>query len=100
MKQHTKTYDELLEENKDLKYLLDSINKYVIPGEFDSSEAATDIIKKQREKILALEKKLEIAVKALKDIESEEINSQRPGGGYSKSAIISYKAIKEIEGEK
>ncbi len=47
-----------------------------------------------------LKQKLEIAVKALKDIESEEINSQRPGGGYSRSAIISFKAIKEIEGLK
>ena len=116
-------------ENSDLKYLLDSINKYVIPGELDSSEAATEIIKKQREEIKnlktsllsrnifcdqlekdyrreitdinnivkALEKKLEIATIRFKEINNEEISNQRPGGGYSKSAIISFKAIKEIE---
>lgn len=104
----------LKEENKDLKYLLDSINKHVIPGELDSSEAATEIIKKQREeikelkglfsvqidihdRIVALEKKLDIAVNRFKEINNEELSNQRPGGGYSKSAIISFKAIKEIE---
>jgi len=47
LKQKQSEITKLKEENKDLKYLLDSINKHVIPGELDSSEAATEIIKKQ-----------------------------------------------------
>ena len=111
----------LKEENKDLKYLLDSINKHVIPGELDSSEAATEIIKKQREeikelkglfsvqidihdRIVALEKKLDIAVKALKDIEGRyehpndlhNINSARLRG----CQLAACEALKEIEGVK
>lgn len=31
--------------------------------------------------------------KALQEINKEELNSQRPGGGYSKSATISYEAL-------
>lgn len=114
----------LEQENKDLKYLLDSINKHVIPGELDSSEAATEIIKKQREeikelrglfsvqidmhdKIVKLEKKLEIAVKALKfytnlgpiwfencDCVSDGIDKIQDDEGS-----IAIDAIKEIVGE-
>jgi len=43
------------------------------------------------------EKKL---VEALEKINREELNSQRPGGGYSNSAKISYEALKEFRGGK
>lgn len=40
-------------------------------------------------------------VEALKKINREELNSQRPGGGYSRSATLSYEALashKKLEG--
>jgi hypothetical protein len=40
---------------------------------------------------------LDKAVKALREINDNEINAQRPGGSPSRSATISYDAVKEIE---
>ena len=40
------------------------------------------------------QKEIERLKTALKQINQEELNSQRPGGEYSKSAVISYKALK------
>lgn len=37
------------------------------------------------------------AIAALEEINKEELNSQRPGGGYSRSAKISYNAFKDIK---
>jgi hypothetical protein len=51
-------------------------------------------------KVADLERKLAVAKEALKNINKEELNSQRPGGGYSKSARISFEALKKIEEEK
>lgn len=36
---------------------------------------------------------------ALVQINQEELNNQRPGGGYSKSARISYNALKGIDND-
>lgn len=36
---------------------------------------------------------------ALIEINQEELNNQRPGGGYSKSARISYNALKGIDND-
>jgi len=33
---------------------------------------------------------------ALKEVNKEELNNQRPGGGYSRSATISYNAIQKF----
>jgi hypothetical protein len=41
--------------------------------------------------------KLELAIAALEQINQEELNSQRPGGGYSKSAKISYDALEKLK---
>jgi hypothetical protein len=35
-------------------------------------------------------------VNALKQINQEELNSQRPGGGHSRSATLSYEALKLV----
>jgi hypothetical protein len=40
-----------------------------------------------------IEELLDIAIKALKEINIVELNSQRPGGRYSLSARISYQAL-------
>ena len=37
--------------------------------------------------------KIKLLEKALEEINREELSSQRPGGGYSKSAKISYEAL-------
>lgn len=63
---------------------IDHINECVVSNRFDS---LTD--KK-------LQQKLDIAKKALEEINKEELNTQRPGGYYSKSAQISFKALKQI----
>lgn len=44
-----------------------------------------------------LSMKLELAIKALEQINQEELSSQRPGGGYSKSASISYEDLKKLK---
>jgi hypothetical protein len=43
-----------------------------------------------------LRKKLSLALWALKKINEEELNSQRPGGGYSSVAKLSYNVINKI----
>lgn len=49
------------------------------------------------EELIILEAKLDLAIEALKKINQEELNSQRPGGGYTTSARISYQALQELE---
>lgn len=39
-------------------------------------------------------------LEALKKINEEELNGQRPGGSHSRSATLSYEAIQEYQGEK
>lgn len=34
---------------------------------------------------------------ALEEINREELNAQRPGGGYSRSAKISFEALKSVK---
>ena len=41
-------------------------------------------------------KALQVAREALKAINKEELDNQRPGGGYSKSASLSYETLTEI----
>lgn len=43
-----------------------------------------------------LKEQLEIARQGLRDINQEELNSQRPGGGYSRSATISFETLAKI----
>jgi hypothetical protein len=43
--------------------------------------------------------KLSLAITALEEINREEIRSQRPGGGHSRSATISYEALEKIKGK-
>lgn len=45
-------------------------------------------------------KQIKALKKALEEINKEELNSQRPGGGYSKSASISYEALQLLKEEK
>lgn len=40
--------------------------------------------------------KYDLAVQALKKINEQELNSQRPGGGHSISATISYDTLKTL----
>lgn len=39
-------------------------------------------------------------LEALKKINEEELNGQRPGGSHGRSATLSYEAIQEYQGEK
>lgn len=52
---------------------------------------------KNTEKIHVIEKSaFDRVVEALKKINAEELNSQRPGGGHSVSARLSYQALKDV----
>lgn len=42
---------------------------------------------------------LDVAIEALKKINETELNSQRPGGGYSTSARISYETLARLTKE-
>jgi len=53
-----------------------------------------DKLIKQNEK---LKYQLKIAKSYLEKINTEELNSQRPGGGYSRSASLSFNALREIK---
>lgn len=58
----------------------------------------SDAWEKQLEKLLdKTEAELALAIEALKQINKAEINSQRPGGGYSESARISYETLKKLK---
>lgn len=57
---------------------------------------STDFIRKQQEKIEQLEKRLEIAIKALKEIEEYTKEYSLP----SYTGMLCYKALKEMEGVK
>ena len=41
--------------------------------------------------------KIDKLAEALKEINKEELSSQRPGGGYSRSAILSYETLAQYE---
>lgn len=49
------------------------------------------------EQIAVMERKLSTAIQALNEINRKELNSQRPGGGYSESATLSYNALSVIK---
>jgi hypothetical protein len=53
----------------------------------------------QGSQIRKLKEQLEIAIKALEQVNQEELSSQRPGEGYSKSARISYEALVKARGK-
>lgn len=43
-----------------------------------------------------IKENIDILIKALRDINKNELNIQRPGGGLSLSAKISYSALRKI----
>jgi len=50
-----------------------------------------------RAQLEASQKRVKELEDALKEINREELSSQRPGGGYSRSATISYNALAKKE---
>jgi hypothetical protein len=51
----------------------------------------------QSSEVTKLREENRIMREALKQINDEELNSQRPGGGYSKSAALSYEALEKVK---
>lgn len=68
------------------------------PREFWQNDKHMVLVEKtEYEKLQA---DLDLAVKALKQINQSELNSQRPGGGYSTSARISYEILAKLKEQK
>ena len=77
------------------KRLLDKIAKLEAELENQKAEASLEVIKNflQIQKLTAALIEVRHVMKAIND---EELNSQRPGGTYSKSARLSYEALTKL----
>lgn len=72
------------------------INKYYDEGN-NIHVIDYSALEQAEEKIKSLEANLSVAKDYLEKINNEELNSQRPGGGYSKSATLSYEALEKLK---
>jgi uncharacterized coiled-coil protein SlyX len=78
-----------------LRQRVDELEKTLNPSkQFTSADKA---IAHYKNEIMKLQEKLTIVVDALKKINKEELNSQRPGGSHSVSARISYDTLKKLD---
>lgn len=59
----------------------------------------SDLINLLKSERMSLKADLATCVVALEKINEEELRSQRPGGGHSRSAMISYETLKKIRGK-
>lgn len=55
------------------------------------------LVEKLQTENQSIKQSLVIAIMALKEINRQELNAQRPGGGHSRSATISYEALKTLK---
>lgn len=77
---------------KDLELLIYNMEKII---GYSFVPAFRGYILKEKKERIKLDNKIEDYEKALQQINDEELRSQRPGGGYSKSAIISYNVLQK-----
>lgn len=78
----------------------DAETEFIAAGRLAKLDAALIAKVKAETELSDLKTKLAIAIEALEKVNKEELNSQRPGGGHSKSATISYEALNKIRGMK
>jgi hypothetical protein len=88
-------WDEMTKENAKLKDKISLLEQHLESSRRDRTilqdAAVRDIAK--------IKMQLSDAVMALEEVNRTELNNQRPGGGYSPSAIISYNALQKLKSE-